>query len=162
MYIFSNHPTQIEKQDQTAAAEPCPVCGKTGRPVGSITVKHLVRAEDKDAVTAKSYYVCMNEACAVVYYETSADGGMFFSVDQMEVPIWFKSGADPKYACYCSRVTEDEVIRAVVEQGARTVAEVNRLTGAMKNADCKRKNPLGVCCHPVIQEAIDKALSTKK
>ncbi|HOV54308.1 MAG TPA: (2Fe-2S)-binding protein, partial [Fervidobacterium sp.] len=32
------------------------------------------------------------------------------------------------------------------------------ITGAMKNSNCKENNPLGVCCHKIIQEAIDKGL----
>lgn len=30
----------------------------------------------------------------------------------------------------------------------------------MKNPDCKN-NPLGVCCHKIVQEAIDKGLAIK-
>ena len=47
---------------------------------------------------------------------------------------------------------------AVVKHGAKTVKEVNVVTGAMKNSNCKENNPLGVCCHKIIQEAIDKGL----
>lgn len=72
-----------------------------------------------------------------------------------------KKDADPKYACYCSKVTEDQVIEAVVKHGAKTVKEVNAITGAMKNSLCKENNPLGVCCHKIIQEAIDKGLTMK-
>jgi len=55
-------------------------------------------------------------------------------------------------------VTEEQVIDAVLKHHAKTVKEVNAVTGAMKNSNCKENNPLGVCCHKVIQEAIDKAL----
>ena len=80
---------------------------------------------------------------------------------QVKVPIWFKKDADPKYACYCNEVTEEQVIEAVVKLGAKTVKEVNAITGAMKNSNCKENNPLGVCCHKIIQEAIDKGLTMK-
>jgi len=36
---------------------------------------------------------------------------------------------------------------------------VNAITGSMKNSNCKENNPLGVCCHKIIQEAIDKGLA---
>lgn len=81
--------------------------------------------------------------------------------NQISVPIWFKKDANPKYACYCSKVTEERVIEAVVKGGAETVKEVNAISGAMKNPNCKEKNPLGVCCHKVIQEAIEKGLRLK-
>jgi len=144
-----------------SSSKPCPLCGKQGRPVSGITVKHLVKEDFKDLAMAEaSYIVCMNEVCDVVYYE--ALGTLCFTKAQVVVPIWFKKDADPKYACYCSRVTVEEVIHAVVYHDATTVKEVNQLTGAMKNANCKLNNPLGVCCHPVIQEAILKGLAIKR
>ncbi len=39
--------------------------------------------------------------------------------------------------------------------------EVLRLTGAMNVAQCQKNNPLGKCCHQIIQDAIDKALAMK-
>jgi hypothetical protein len=33
------------------------------------------------------------------------------------------------------------------------------LTGAMSNSDCQKKNPLGKCCHKIVQDAIDKGLN---
>lgn len=140
--------------------KPCPLCGKIGRSVGGVTVKHLVEESLQDRVEAEAgYFICMEEACDVVYYEASRD--LRFLKHEVSVPIWFKKDADPKYACYCSRVTVEDVICAVVEQGASSVKEVNQLTGAMKNANCTLNNPLGVCCHPVIQEAIDQGKAMK-
>lgn len=104
--------------------------------------------------------MCMNEDCDVVYYET--DGATSFTKQEIEVPIWFKRDANPRYACYCSHVTVEDVMDAVIHQGARTVSEVNRLTGAMKNANCKLNNPLGVCCHGVIQDVIDQGFARLK
>lgn len=34
--------------------------------------------------------------------------------------------------------------------------EVLNITGAIKNANCQKNNPLGKCCYQVIQVAIDK------
>lgn len=140
---------------KSESGKSCPLCGEAGRPVGSITVKHLVKKGYKDMVRADAaYFICMDEDCDAVYYEASGD--LRFLKNEVNEPIWFKKDADPKYACYCSRVTVEDVIRAVVDQGASSVIEVNRLTGAMKNANCKLNNPLGTCCHPVIQEAINQ------
>nr|WP_083779133.1 (2Fe-2S)-binding protein [Thermincola potens] len=41
--------------------------------------------------------------------------------------------ANPKYACYCSKVTEEQVVDAVLKHGAKTAQEVNDITGALKN-----------------------------
>lgn len=136
----------------------CPVCGNEGTSVSAITVEHLVTDEYRNLVLGEKYRICMNEDCDIVYFDS--DNGNKFTKNQVKVPIWFKSGANPKYACYCSQVTEDQVIEAV-EHGARTVSEVNAATGAMKNSNCKKNNPLGVCCHKIIQEVIDRQELTK-
>ncbi len=137
----------------------CPACSNEGVSVSKVTVEHLVSDNYRNTVEGNQYKICMNEECNVVYY--NVDNGIKFLKDQVKVPIWFKKDADPKYACYCSKVTEDQVIEAVVKHGAKTVKEVNAITGAMKNSNCKENNPLGVCCHKIIQEAIDKGLAMK-
>jgi hypothetical protein len=137
----------------------CPVCGRRGKPVGRITVEHMVSGEDRKTVVGDRYWICMNENCDVVYY--NMENSIKFLKDQVKVPVWFKKDADPRYACYCSKITEDEVIEAVVKHGAKTVKEVCAITGAMKNSNCRENNPMGVCCHKIIQKAIDKCLAMK-
>lgn len=135
----------------------CPVCKTLGIKVENITVKHLVVDELTGSVTDPDYYICMNEECDVVYY--NPESGVKFNKHQIKVPIWFKKDAKPKYACYCSRVTEEQVIDAVIKHGAKTVKDIVKITGAMKNSQCIKKNPLGKCCHEIIQKAIEKGLS---
>ncbi|SKB70250.1 BFD-like [2Fe-2S] binding domain [Acetoanaerobium noterae] len=137
----------------------CPVCNNEGISVSKVTVEHLVSDDYLNVVAGDRYKICMNESCNVVYY--NVDNGIKFLKDQVIVPIWFKKDANPKYACYCSKVTEGQVIEAVVKHGAKTVQEVNAITGAMENSNCKENNPLGVCCHKIIQEAINKGLKMK-
>jgi bacterioferritin-associated ferredoxin len=74
----------------------------------------------------------------------------------VNVPLWFKRKAHPIYACYCSKVTKDEVINAIRKENAMTVQDINRITGSMKNSDCSHHNPLGKCCHKIIQDIIDE------
>lgn len=148
----------IQKQNQTKKNN-CPVCNNEGISVSKVTFEHLVADNYRKDVAGDQYRICMNEDCDVVYY--NVDDGTKFLKDHVNVPIWFKKDANPKYACYCSKVTEEQVIEAVVKHGAKTVKEVNAITGAMKNSNCKENNPLGVCCHKIIQEAIDKGLSMK-
>lgn len=132
----------------------CPDCGNEGVRVNKVTVEHLVTDENRSAVQENEFRICMNENCEVVYY--NVDNNTKFLKDQVSVPIWFKKDANPKYACYCSKVTEEQVIEAVVKHGAKTVNEVNIITGAMRNSNCKEKNPLGECCHKIVLEAIEK------
>lgn len=130
----------------------CPVCKNQGREVPIITVESLVHNFKNEAIG--NFMVCMNHKCDVVYYNTKAN--ILYKKDLVKVPVWFKDGAEPKYACYCSNVTEEQIIEAVVAKGAKTVKDVNKLTGAMKEANCKVKNPLGICCHQTIQGIIER------
>ena len=98
--------------------------------------------------------------CDVVYY--NPDKNLIFLQNQVSVPIWYKKDANPKYACYCSKTTEEEVINSVIKNDAKTVKDVIKVTGAMANDNCIKNNPRGYCCHDIIQEAIDKALKIKE
>ena len=147
-------PSSVVRKDNM-----CPVCKEKGTLVKNLTVKHMVLDELMDQVGDKDYYLCMSEDCDVTYYNT--ESGFKFNKQQVKVPLWFKKDADPKYACYCSKVTEEQVINAVIKDGATNMQEVLKITGAMSNSQCQKKNPLGKCCHKIIQDAIDKGLSMK-
>ena len=137
----------------------CPICKISGVKVENFTVKHLVVDMLTELVGDTDYYLCMNEECDIVYYNNKT--GVKFNKHQVKVPIWFKKDANPKYACYCSKVTEEQVINTVVKDGAKSIKDIINITGAMKNAQCQKNNPLGKCCHKIIQDAIDKGLAMK-
>lgn len=137
----------------------CPVCKKKGVLVKNITVKHMVLDELTEQVGDKDYFLCMSEECDITYY--NSESTVRFNKQQVKVPIWFKKDANPKYACYCSKVTEEQIINAVVKDGATNMKDVLKITGAMSNSQCQKNNPLGKCCHQIIQTAIDKGLSMK-
>ena len=101
----------------------------------------LVLDELIEQVGDKDYYLCMSEECDITYYNKTSSA--IFKKQQLKVPIWFKKDANPKYACYCSEVTEEQVINAVVKDGATNMKEVLKITGAMRNSQCQKKNPLG-------------------
>jgi len=125
--------------------------------VKNLTVKHLVIDEFADQIKENTYFICMNEQCNVVYF--NSDLGISYTKQQVKVPIWFKKDGDPKYICYCNQVTEQQIINAVLNDGAKDLKDIIRLTGAMKNGKCEINNPLGKCCSPLIQETINKALN---
>ena len=81
-----------------------------------------------------------------------------WGVEDESTSLVDKKDANPKYICYCNHVTEEDIINAVVSHGAKDMKDIIRLTGAMKNAQCETKNPLGKCCGPIIEEIIEKAL----
>lgn len=54
---------------------------------------------------------------------------------------------DGAYICYCDKVTKDDIKKAV-EEGASTVKEAIKVTGAMQHCNCTVNNPKGRCCMP--------------
>lgn len=126
----------------------------------NITIKHLVLDELADNIKECDYFICMNEECNVVYFNPDLE--IMYSKQQVKVPIWFKKDADPKYVCYCNQVTEQQIINAVLNDGAKDIKDIIKLTGAMKNGKCEINNPIGKCCSPFIQETINKALKIKR
>jgi len=138
----------------------CPICGEKGTFVKSITVKHMVLDDIKEQVETNDYYLCMNEACSIVYF--NRESNINFNKEEVKAPIWFKNDANPKYVCYCNKVTEEQVIDAVVKNDAKNMKDIIALTGAMKNGKCEINNPLGKCCSPIIQEAINKGLEIRR
>lgn len=132
----------------------CPVCNALGQTLPFETVKSMVRVT---TLEVGEFGVCLSTDCEVVYFSSSA----IFRQADVVVPIAWKNGATPKYVCYCNQVTEDEVVRAVTESKARTVGDVAKATGAMKNGKCLVKNPKGACCHKDIESVIHRALNSK-
>ena len=136
----------------------CPFCSNPGAAVSTVTVEHLVKQNVQIISEINDFRICMNPDCNIVYYCGIPD--ICFVKNQIRVPIWFKKDADPKYSCYCSHVTEQQVVDAVKNNGAKTVSDVNRITGAMNNSNCIQNNPLGTCCHKIIQGCIDMVKQT--
>lgn len=112
-----------------------------------------------DKVYEGNYHICLNEDCDVVYFDL--ENNVIFKKQDIKISIWYKKDANPKYICYCNQVTEQQIINAVLEDEARNIKDIIKLTGAMKNGKCEINNPLGKCCSPFIQNTIDKALMAK-
>lgn len=137
----------------------CFICNGKTQEVKSITVKHFVLDDLVDKVQEDTYHMCLNENCDVVYY--NSEQNIVFKISDMKIPIWFKKDTDPKYICYCNKVTEEQIIDAVINNGAKNIRDIVNITGAMKNSNCEINNPLGKCCSAVIQETINKVMKNK-
>lgn len=120
----------------------CPLCGSDGEVVPGNTVRKLVKpgiAAPKDR-----YLVCRTPDCPAVYFHPK--GGLF-KIEDVSVPVHFKAGADPVYACYCAGVTKAQVVAAMNKTGAtRWATIIKEITGAVPKCKCEEKNPLGKCC----------------
>lgn len=128
-----------------AGRPPCPVCGKPGEVVQGDTVRKML----KPGLTAPwdRYLVCRTAACETVYFHPKGD--MFRQAD-VAVPVYFKAGADPVYACYCSGITKAQVLAAVQKTGAtRWASIVKEITGAVPKCRCAEKNPPAFFIFPI-------------
>lgn len=123
-----------------------------------MTVKNFVLDSLLNKIHIGNYYICLNEECDVVYFNHR---NVIFGTKDIKTPIWYKKDAEPKYICYCNHVTEQQIIDAVLLKDAKTIKDIMKITGAMKDAKCTINNPLGKCCSPVIQDTINKALRIK-
>lgn len=137
----------------------CPICNGNTQQVKYITVKHFVKENIINELYEGDYHICLNKDCDVVYFNENKN--IILKRQHIKIPIWYKKDANPKYICYCNKVTEERVINAVIVDGAEDIKDIIRLTGAMKNGKCETNNPVGKCCSPIIKETIDKALKIK-
>lgn len=132
----------------------CPACSEVGHFVPFATVDSLLTDTARKNLKDDHFFVCLTSDCDIVYFSHDT----VFSQMDIVVPVAWKDEAQPKFVCYCNRVTEDEILQAVVHDGAETMQDIARLTGAMKNGKCLKNNPKGVCCHKDIETVLQRAL----
>jgi hypothetical protein len=132
----------------------CPTCSKTCQKVNNETVKHILKAKCKSKIGEKDYYLCMNPDCDVAYYNSES----FFDKSALKKPLWYKKDANPKYACYCRKITEEEVTKTVMETGFTEAGPIMLHLRGNVTSNCKINNPTGHCCHPIFKEMIEKTL----
>ena len=125
------------------AANACPECGKTGKPVQGQTVKALLAVTLRD-VRGVEYLFCRTQTCPVVYF--SPDSEQTFTVDQVRERVYQKEpSADDVLVCYCFKHTVAEIRNASPEARAAMVHDIN--TGIQANqCACDLRNPQGSCC----------------
>ena len=63
--------------------------------------------------------------------------------------------------CYCNNVTKGQIIEAM-DQGARTLSDVRKMTGACTNGNCKVLSPRKTCCSPIIKAVIEEYWGDKQ
>lgn len=50
-----------------------------------------------------------------------------------------------KVICYCNQATQKE-IESAIKHGSKTLADIQKNTGACTGNQCKELNPSGMCC----------------
>jgi len=120
----------------------CDECGTTGRSVGRITLKALLRPRALEGLTAGAHYFCGSRSCPVVYF---GDGAVFRQEDVL-VPVFQKGAEGLRTVCYCLDISEDQVRGEVEAAGISASADrIKRLVQSDRCA-CELRNPQGTCC----------------
>lgn len=141
-------------------APPCPKCSERGLLVRNLTVRSLLKTESKNKFSDNAYYLCMSTDCEVSYY--SKEPNEVFTTKDVKVPIWYKKDVDPKYACYCNKITYEEAFNAVKETGLSEMSEVIEFLREKVKCACVAMNPSGQCCTPLFSEAINNGLDARE
>lgn len=143
------------KQEAKESNE-CPVCGHPGKPVKDITVKSLIKDELSDGVKGQYLHLCLDKDCKVAYYDNVTEE--VITAEDLKVPIWYKSDVPVRYACYCAKITKEEVIDAVVNKGLTGREEISQALRGEFECECVKNNPQGSCCSKAFKEMINQAL----
>ena len=118
---------------------PCPHCGQLSTPIPQVTVASLVVDEAQSSVVDSPYWLCTGFNCPVAYF-TSADAEVL-TTDRLRTPLHFKRDAHKRYACYCNKVTEEEVRQMVREKGLDRMQPIIRTLRGEAQSDCRHRNP---------------------
>lgn len=62
--------------------------------------------------------------------------------------------------CYCSNVTKGQIVDAL-DNGAKTLDDIRKSTGACTKGQCKELSPRHKCCSPIIMEIIEDYKANK-
>lgn len=132
----------------------CPSCGQKGRPVKTVTLRSLVRAEIQVRITDGKYRYCPSPQCDVVYY--AEDGSNRFEKSELSVRVGIKETDAPRPVCYCFDHTIEEIEGQVERTGKCTV--LDDIKARMQDGCwCETKNPQGSCCLGAVNEQVKAA-----
>ena len=131
----------------------CPECGRKGRQVDIITLKSLLIPAALRRLVQGEYRFCPTAECDVVYFGTS----LVFRTQDVNVPIWQKSGNPSDLVCYCFEYSEDSIREEIAATGiSRATDEITRLVKEGRCA-CEVRNPQGTCCLGNVSQVVTKA-----
>lgn len=136
------------KTPQTAIPEsstPCPDCGQIGRAVNALTIESLLTplARARLANTG-GFRFCPTADCPVVYHQPAS--GLRLDANALRVPVFQKSAAPERPACYCFHHTVGEIEAQVRATGSSAVPAAIKAQCARGLDQCERNNPQGSCC----------------
>ncbi len=139
-----DHSCQNKKQG-------CPLCGKIGMSVPLETVQTLTQMEN----IGSSFFLCTSPNCKVVYYNKE----FIFNKCDITTKVWYKEPIEDFIVCYCQNIKLIDVMNAVTYlRGNNNKEDVLKfLNKNQLNKDCLHKNPTGVSCDKLFDNALEFA-----
>lgn len=129
---------------ESSSAE-CPVCGKKGARVDSVTLKALLTGEGLRRGVPPSPRFCATIGCPVVYFDNNVP--IRFEEELLVSRVHAKHPEEERTpVCYCFGYTP-RTIRDLVASSGPSSASVD-IAREMKagRCACEVKNPKGSCC----------------
>ena len=137
----------------------CPQCEQPGMPVPLETVKHQVKTKYRSYVDDLEYSLCMHKDCKTAYFAHNSKNVLDHSL--LKRPLWYKSYSEKILLCYCLNITENEVIRTVVETGLTESDLIMMHLRGRFGWQCKITNPTGKCCSDEFQAGIELGIKVR-
>lgn len=103
---------------ESNASAKCLHCGRPGKPIGTRTLKHMVKPAFLDLVQKPGFLFCASPACGVVYFHPD---GQELHQNDLRVPVEWKN-PDNAPICYCVGFTRKMVANEVRVSGDCTSA----------------------------------------
>jgi hypothetical protein len=133
------------------------ICPKCGMPAVAVNVKAVsfnVNESSKALVDVKNKWsICVNRDCDCSYFSKH----LAFMMSDLVAPLFFKDDSGNVPICYCSNLTRGEINNAV-ENGCKSIDDVQNYTAKDITGLCKERNPLGKCCRNVFLKTISDSL----
>jgi len=134
------------------AIETCPRCGSVAYPVFAETVENFA-GDRANTNIDETWHACTKRECGVAYFSSHR----LLETADIAARLWYKDLGGDVPICYCSKLTRDEILQAVM-QGCDSIKKVRQKTGKNITGRCRRENPLSRCCEPVFIQTIREAL----
>ena len=77
-----------------------------------------------------------------------------YTINVLEAPL-------DEIVCWCSNVSKQSIL-AAIQNGARSMDDIRRMTGACTVGRCKELSPRGRCCSIEIQILLEADIKSKR
>lgn len=133
----------------------CPRCGKPGKSISLLTLKHQVKLPHLAMVEAEPFAFCRTPDCPVVYF--TGTGTILTLGDVRQVPT--AKHSDNPQLCYCFGF-DTKMARAEIRATGQCTAP-GRIAAEMKadRCACEIRNPQGSCCFANVTAAVKRELA---